>query len=240
MSDDARGRLMGMATFLYLHGAGDHGASWELVAARIRAEGHAVVAPDLPCDEEVPLDAYVDAAVDAVDAVAALGAAGDVADDLVVVAQSLAGFVAPIVATRVPVRVLVLVAAMVPRPGETAGEWWEASGQQAAYRAQGLADESPEALFLHDVPADVVASSPAPREQAGRIFEDPFPLPAWPDVTTRFVLCRDDRLFPATWLRGMVRERLGIEPIEIPGGHCAYLSQPDAMADAVLRCWAER
>jgi pimeloyl-ACP methyl ester carboxylesterase len=220
-----------MATFLYLHGAGGRGASWDRVAAEVRRHGHAVVAPDLPSDEEVGLDAYVDAAVAAI---------GPPPTDLVVVAQSLSGFIAPLVATRVPVELIVLVAAMVPVPGESAGEWWGATGQGEAFTAQGLPDDSVETVFLHDVPAQVVASTPPPRDQAGRIFEDPWPLPAWPDVPTRFVLCRDDRLFPAPWLRSVVHDRLGIEPIEVPGGHCAFLSRPQEMADAVLRCWTER
>jgi hypothetical protein len=41
-------------------------------------------------------------------------------------------------------------------------------------------------------------------------------------------------------MRGVVRDRLGIEPDEIPGSHCAFLSQPRPMAAAILRAWDER
>ena len=58
-------------------------------------------------------------------------------------------------------------------------------------------------------------------------------------MPTRFVLCRDDRFFPAEWLRGVVRDRLGIEPDVIPGGHCAFWSHPTGWPSAVLGCWAE-
>jgi hypothetical protein len=34
-------------------------------------------------------------------------------------------------------------------------------------------------------------------------------------------------------MRRQVRERLGTEPIEIPGGHYAPLSNPDAVAGAL-------
>ena len=68
------------------------------------------------------------------------------------------------------------------------------------------------------------------RDQSAKPMSEPWPLSAWPDVPTSFVLCRDDRLFPAGWLRGVVRDRLGIEADEIPGGHCAALSRPRELA----------
>ena len=54
------------------------------------------------------------------------------------------------------------------------------------------------------------------------------------DVPTRYLLCREDRLFPAAWTRALVRERLGIEADEIDGGHTPYLSRPEALADRLL------
>ncbi len=218
-----------MATFVGLHGAAGHGAYWRYVAAELEARGHDFVAVDLPCDQEVGLVAYTEAVVDAV---------GDRDDDLVLVAQSLAGLVAPLVCEVVRVELMVLVAAMVPRPGETGLEWWEHTAHADALAAQRLPDNAPETLFTHDVPPEVLASVPPPRRQTATLFEEPWPLTRWPHVETRFLLCRDDRFFPAAWLRDIVRDRLGIEPQEIPGGHCAFLSQPRAFADALIACWA--
>jgi pimeloyl-ACP methyl ester carboxylesterase len=219
-----------MATFVCLHGAGGRASYWDLVGARLRRHGHDVVAVDLPCEEEVGLDAYTDVVVADI---------GDRRDDVVLVAQSLAGFVAPLVCTRTPVELMVLLAAMVPRPGESGEAWWANTGHAQAVAAQHLPDDSPETLFVHDVPADVLAATEPPRDQTSTLLAEPWPLAAWPDVSTRFVLARDDRFFPAEWLRGVVHDRLGIEPIEIPGGHCAFLSQPDAVASAILQCWME-
>lgn len=219
-----------MATFVCIHGAGGRVSYWDLVAAELQPHGHTVVAVEMPCDEAVGLDAYTAAVVDAI---------GGHPGPLVIVAQSLGGFIAPLVCAEVPIDLMVLVAAMVPRPGESGGEWWANTGQAAALAAQGLPDDSPETLFTHDVPAEVLASVQPPREQTGTLFEEPWPLAAWPDVPTRFIVCGDDRFFPAEWLRGVVRDRLGIEPDEIPGGHCAFLSQPRALAEAVLQCWDE-
>jgi hypothetical protein len=38
-------------------------------------------------------------------------------------------------------------------------------------------------------------------------------------------------MFPADWMRGVVRERLGIEPDEIESGHCPALSRPSDLAE---------
>ena len=126
---------------------------------------------DLPCEQAVGLSAYASAVVDAI---------GDRGRDVVLVAQSLAGFVVPLVCTQVPVELMVLVAAMVPRPGESAAEWWANTGHEKAVAAQRLPDDSPATLFTHDVPAEVLASLEPPRLQTSTLFEEPWPLDAWP------------------------------------------------------------
>jgi pimeloyl-ACP methyl ester carboxylesterase len=86
-------------------------------------------------------------------------------------------------------------------------------------------------MFLHDVPDDVVGESVAHlRAQSATPFEKPWPRDAWPDVPTRFLLCRDDRFFPAEFQRRVVRERLGIVPDEMDGGHLPALSRPQELA----------
>src|SRR5687767_11308328 len=141
-----------MATFVLLHGAGSDSWYWHLVTPLLEAAGHDVVAVDLPCDDDTAgLADYVDTVVDAV---------GD-RQGLVLVAQSLAGFTAPLVAERVPVDLIVLVAAMVPAPGETAGDWWTNTGQGEAMEALAVAegrepeDWDPATVFLHDLPPEL-------------------------------------------------------------------------------------
>jgi pimeloyl-ACP methyl ester carboxylesterase len=206
-----------MATYLLLHGAGGDSWHWHLVAPLLRQRGHDVVAPDLPTgDASANLDAYVDAAV---------GALGD-RGDVTVVAQSLSGFVAPVVAARRPVAALVLVNAMIPLPGETAGEWWSATGHV-------FPDPFDEVeIFLHDVPRDVRAAAAAhAHPQADRVFADPLPLDAWPDVPTRAVVCREDRFFTAEFQTRVLRDRLGLEPELLDSGHCPALSRPEALVE---------
>jgi pimeloyl-ACP methyl ester carboxylesterase len=183
---------------------------------------------DLPGDDAAAgLPEYVDVVTDAI---------GD-RTGVILVAQSMAGFTAPLVCERVPVELLVLVAAMTPTPGERPGDWWANTGQPKAAREfaaeEGRAwseEFDPMAVFLHDVPADVVAEGiDHERDQSDTPFQDPWPLAAWPDVPTRFLLCRHDRLLPPDLQRRVVQERLGITPDEMDGGHLPALAHPNEL-----------
>lgn len=160
----------------------------------------------------------------------------------VLVAQSMGGLTAPLVAARVPVRGIVLVNAMVPVPGETGGEWWAATGQaeaqaEAAARA-GRAFDPGDVVdaFLHDVPADLLTHQElaAPAPQSGTPFTEPWPLVAWPAVPTRVLAGRADRFFPLGFQRRVARERLGLPVEELPGGHLLALSHPVELVDRLL------
>jgi len=213
-----------VSTFVLIHGAGDGAWSWHLVAAELDQRGHDVIAVDLPSDDEsAGLSEYAGCVIDAI---------GD-RTDLVVVGQSLGGFTAPLVCDRVPVDLLVLVAAMVPSPGETVQEWWSNTGHGEASRGEAAAeDDDPYATFFHDVSPELAAEA-LRRERPVSVtpMAEPWPLEAWPDVPTKFLLCRDDRMFPADWMRGVVRDRLGFDPDEMDGGHCIALSRPKELAD---------
>ena len=164
----------------------------------------------------------------------------EVDDFLDLVAQSMAGFTAPLVCDRLPVRLLVLLNAMIPDPGETGGGWWENTGQHKAYAelaaAQGrvLSDEfDVVGVFFHDVPDDVTAEAlqRGGPEQSDTPFTQPWPADRWPDVPTRVLVGRDDRLFPLEFQRRVAQERLGLPVDEIPGGHLLALSRPRELAD---------
>ncbi|GIE91208.1 alpha/beta hydrolase [Actinoplanes regularis] len=209
-----------MATFVLIHGAGDVGWYWHLVTAELRARGHDTVAPDLPCsDDAAGLPEYVDTVVDAI---------GD-RTDLVVVGQSLGGFTAPLVCDRVAVDLLVLVAPMIPAPGEAPTDYWTATryGDEARDQYDDTID-----LFYQDVPPELAAEAlrRAPGQSTTRMAE-PSPMLAWPDVPTRVLSCRDDRLLPTGYLRRVARDRLGITPDEMDGGHTPALSRPHDLAN---------
>jgi pimeloyl-ACP methyl ester carboxylesterase len=218
-----------MATFVLIHGAGDVGWYWHLVAAELRARGNEAIAPDLPCDDDsAGLPEYVDTVV---------GAIGD-RTDLVVVGQSLGGFVAPLVCDRVPVELLVLVAPMIPVPGEAPADYW--TDTRYGEEERGQYDDTI-AVFYQDVPPELAAEAlKRGRDQSEVRLGEPSPLKAWPDVPTRVLLCRDDHLMPAAFLRRVAQERLGITPDEIDGGHTPALSRPHELADRLIAYAAEQ
>ena len=146
---------------------------------------------------------------------------------MVVVAQSFGGYVAPIVADRIDARLVVLVAAMIPSPGKSAEEMFATT----RWEPEQLQDSSVHAVFYHDVPRELAEEALSRgRRQSDTPGREPWPLPAWPATETRFIVCRNDRFFPASWLRPLVRDRLGIEPDEIDSGHCPALSRPRELA----------
>jgi alpha-beta hydrolase superfamily lysophospholipase len=209
-----------VAAFAFIHGAGDAGWYWHLVMAELEKRGHDTVAPDLPCDDDsAGLPEYADTVA---------AAAGD-RDGLVVVAQSLGGFVAPLVCDLIPVALLVLVAPMIPAPGEAPADYWSATGYADEPREQY---DDAVARFYQDVPPELVAAARTrSRGQSEARMGEPSPLRAWPDVPTRVLLCRDDHLLPPAFVRRVARERLGITPDEIDGGHAPALSRPRELAD---------
>jgi pimeloyl-ACP methyl ester carboxylesterase len=212
-----------LATFALIHGAGDVGWYWHLVEAELRRRGHETVAPDLPCeDDSAGLSAYADTVIDAI---------GN-CTELVIVAQSFGAFTAPLVCDRVDTQLLVLLAGLVPAAGERAEDWWTNTGYEREPREHY---DDMMAVFYHDVPTDLAEEAiRRGRTQSETPTREPWPLDAWPNVLTRFLLCREDRLLPAGFLRRVVRERLGIVPDEIDAGHCAALSRPGEVADRLV------
>lgn len=218
-----------MSTFALIHGAGDVGWYWHLVAAELRSLGHDVVAPDLPADDETAtLTDYAATVIDAI---------GD-REDVVVVGQSFGAFTAPLVADRIPTDALVLVAGMIPSPGESPDEWWANTGYQAAVAEQAARDggltgnDDPYVSFCHDVPRELAeeALSKERAHPSQASMAEPWPLDSWPSVPTKFVLCSEDRFFPPDFFRRLVKERLDIVPEEIAAGHCVALSRPRELA----------
>ncbi len=203
-----------VATFALVHGGGGSAWDWHLVVPELARRGHEASAVDLPIED--PSAGWSEHA----DAVA--GAVGKRPGPVVVVGHSLGAFTAPLVCERRPVALLVLVAGMIPAAGERFDAWWT----QAGYEDSGLDD-----VFYHDVPPELAAEAQRrERDEQARALREPWPLDAWPPIPTRYLVCRDDRLFTAGWARRHARERLGIEADEMPGGHYVTLSRPAELA----------
>ncbi len=223
-----------MPTFVLIPGAGADPRVYRATIQALGALGHEAIAPSLPLHDRSARPS---------DHARAVASFVPRRVDLVVVAQSLGAFTGPLVAAAVPTAPLILLAPMVPRPGETAGEWWANTHHERAIaglleRHGPIRSWGPDALdevFLHDVEPAVAREherfSGAPGEG---MFAEPWPLAAWPEVSTRVLVPSEDRLFPLVFQRRIARERLGLEIDEMSGGHLPMLSRPRELAERLV------
>jgi pimeloyl-ACP methyl ester carboxylesterase len=221
-----------MSTFVLIPGSGGTAWYWHRVVPLLQAAGHDAVAVDLPGDDPgAGLPEYTSLVIEAIGG----------RENVVLVAASLGGFTAAPVAAKVPVGGLVFVNAMIPVPGETAGDWWGHTGapeaRVAAAEQGGYGTDFDLAVyFLHDVPPEVAAAGePYQRPEVDAVFGSPCDFGSWPAVPIRAVAGADDRFFPADFQRAQIRDRLGIEADVLPGGHLIALSQPEALTRYLLR-----
>jgi predicted alpha/beta hydrolase family esterase len=219
------------STFVLIPGAGGNAGYWDRLVAELERRGCEAIAVDIAQDDPaLGLPEYARLVEQAI---------GD-RDDVVLVAQSLGGFTAPMVTT--PVRRIVLLNAMVPLPGETPGAWWDATGSGAARREADLAaGRDPEfdmdTHFLHDLDDEArtaLFAGPPPRDIAESMWGQPCDFERWPDVALHVLAGRDDRFFPVGFQQRVARERLGVEADVIPGGHLVAAANPSLVADKLL------
>jgi pimeloyl-ACP methyl ester carboxylesterase len=224
----------GMAepSFILLPGAGGMAWYWHRVVPLLEQAGCEAIAVDLPADDPSKgLDDYADVVIRAIGARA----------KVVLVAQSLAGFTAPLICAHKAARGLIFVNAMIPQPGETPGAWWGNTGaveaRTAAARSGGYTPQFDlPTYFLHDVPEAVLRGGPPhQREQSDPVFGQPCQFERWPGIPMQVIAAVDDRFFPVEFQKRVARERLGAEAEVIRGGHLVALSQPEELADRLLR-----
>ncbi|HYX83419.1 MAG TPA: alpha/beta fold hydrolase [Gaiellales bacterium] len=220
-----------MSAFVLIPGAGGVAWYWHRVVPLLEAAGHQAIAVDLPGDDQsAGLPEYARLGVDAVGG----------RDDVVLAAQSLGAFTAPLVAARAPVRAIVLVNAMIPAPGETPGAWWDNTGaiqaREAAAEERGYERSFDVTVyFLHDLPPEVAAAGEShQRPEADAAFASVCDFDGWAPVPIQVVAGADDRFFPLAFQRRLARERLGVEVDVLPGGHLIALSQPERLAAYLL------
>jgi pimeloyl-ACP methyl ester carboxylesterase len=219
-----------MASFVLIPGAGGMAWYWHRVTPLLQTAGHEVIAVELPGDDsKAGLRAFADRVVEAIAA----------RSNIVLVAQSLGGFTAPLVCERVAVKQLILNA-MIPNPGESAGAWGEATGSSKARlkaaRERGYSEEFEEATyFFHDVPPHILKEGAKhKREQSDTIWAEACAFKAWPDIPIHVIAGADDRLFAAEFQRRIAHERLGVEPDVLKGGHLIALANPRGLADRLI------
>ena len=215
-----------MSTFVLIPGAGGTAWYWHRTVPLLQRAGHEAIAVDLPGDDPTAgLPEYTRLVTDAIGG----------RDDVVLVAQSLGAFTAPLVAAKIPLRSLVFVNAMIPAPGETPGAWWDNTGWLAGPHGRGRTGR-----LRHGIrPGRLLPARRAARGRGRRrahqrpeadvVFGSVCDFGAWPAVPIRAVAGAEDRFFPAAFQRG-----LAAGPARHRGGRAAGWS-PDRPVTARAR-----
>jgi pimeloyl-ACP methyl ester carboxylesterase len=216
----------GRFTFGLIHG-GAHGAwCFEKLIAALASRGHPAVAMDLPCeDDEAGAAEYARVVTDAL--------AGS-QEPVVLVAHSLGGLTAPLVAAARPVQLMIFIAALLPVPGFSLNEQ-RCSEPQPMFAYHGGVAGLRDRFFNTCSPADADWAMARLRRQALKPFTEITPLRQWPSVPSAYLLCTEDHACNPDWARRAARERLGVEPVELPGSdHSPFLNRPAQLADLLV------
>jgi pimeloyl-ACP methyl ester carboxylesterase len=227
-----------VTTFALLHG-GSHGRwCWARVVPLLHERNIQTHCPDLPMS---------DVATGVRDwAEVVVAALSQIEDEVILVGHSMAGLALPIVATMRPVARMVFLAAWVPTPGRSYAEYLsapEGHGSLTLPLERITVDEQGRHVVPDDVAAEIFYHVASPEDTcraverltpiAATAAVEPCPIPAWPDVPNSYILMTEDRAVLPEWSRRVARERLGVEPVELPGGHCSFYSRPQQFADVV-------
>jgi len=159
-------------------------------------------------------------------------------EEAVVVAHSASGLFLPLVAPLVPTKLMLFLAAAIPIPGMRFLDQFTPDPTvmfNPEWIGQNPVEDDAVALkfLFHDCSPEVATWALTTRVDwyPQRLYEEPCPLSDWPDVPSQYILCQEDRTVRPEWGRRAARERLGVEAIELPGGHCPHVSRPWELAD---------
>jgi pimeloyl-ACP methyl ester carboxylesterase len=214
-----------MSDVVLIHSTGQGAAGWELVVRALAERGQAAHAVELPSDPDLLAADYAELVRGQVGAVAAP----------VVLAHSGAGPLLPATARALEACYQVWLAAWVPDPDasfvDDAGRHARAAFDPGWIGKDPTEDDAVAAAFLyHDCDEATLEWALSTR----RLF---LPrgvhgerLSLAPEIPSTYVVAARDRTIRPQWQRRMARERLGVEPIEVPTGHCPNVSQPDRLA----------
>ncbi|TDP97181.1 alpha/beta fold hydrolase [Labedaea rhizosphaerae] len=220
--------------FVLLHGTSQGPRGWQLLIDTLAGRGHRAIAVDFPTGRpELLAHDYARIAADQVDV-----------ETPVVVAHSGAGLLLPAVADALDARHLVWLAAPVPdfaggssfvdqitQDGpELVGDEWRSSGTEST------TDPVVAAYFgFHDCDLATLrwAVTTMRLFYPQAVYAEAAPPP--PRRPSTAVVPRHDRTLRPEWMARVARERLGVEPVEVDGGHFPHVSRPEELADILVR-----
>lgn len=225
-----------MTTFVLVHGAWHGPSCWARLVPALQQLGHQAVAVDLPSD---------DVKSSTKDYVAAIEKQITDPADTVLVAHSMSGLIAPVVAARLPLRELVFLSALLPLPGKSwrdqlaaskpmAPEFYDTflprqrkdDGGRSYWNAADAAE-----LFYHDcTPDDADLATAALRPQASTPLAETTPLTGAPRVACRYIVCDKDRAVSPSWAAQAAVDRFGAVVTHLDSSHSPFWSRPAELA----------
>jgi hypothetical protein len=209
-----------------IHSTGQGAAGWERVVQALTRRGQTAHVVELPSDPDLVAAGYAGLIRRHVGAVAAP----------IVLAHSGAGPLLPAAARALQACHQVWLAAWVPDPEASFFEEIDRHPRAAFHPdwigKDPIEDDAVAAAFLyHDCDEATLEWALSTR----RLF---LPLGVYgqrlslaPEIPSTYIVAAHDRTIRPGWQRRMARERLGVEPLEIPSGHCPNVSRPDRLAE---------
>src|SRR5438132_3499784 len=226
-----------MSIFCLVNGSTQNPLCWKLLIPELEKHGHQTITPSLPVDEPAASGTrYAEVIAQALE---------DASDNVVLVGHSASGMFIPLVPSLRPIRRLVYLAALIPKPGASIRDQlttdpdmlnpeWVATCR--AGNDPSTNDEVAIKFLFHDCQPEAInlGLTTRIRMYAERAMTEIFPLKALLEVPSSYIVCSDDRTITPDWSRRTARERLGVETIELPAGHCPYLSRLSQLADVLI------
>ena len=220
-----------MSLFCLVHGSGQGPSGWDLLVRELSRRGHETLCADLPTHEpEASATRYAKVIANAL---------ACESERAIVVAHSASGMFLPLVPQYCDIDLMVFLAAAVPEPGRSLRERFQADRRMFNPEWIGkdpINDHAVAREFLfHDCEPGIAdwALTTLRLMYARAAIEEPCPLQRWPQLPSAYILATEDRTVNPDWWREEVKRLLNISPVELPGGHCPYVSRPAALADVL-------
>jgi pimeloyl-ACP methyl ester carboxylesterase len=215
-----------MSLFCLVHGSTQDPSGWNLLVPELQRLGHETILVDLPIDQpDASATVYANRIADSI-----------ASDDAIVVAHSASGLFLPLVPAKHPVARIVFLAAVIPQIGKSLIDQVhsEPDMMNPDWRGKNPIEDDKAAMefLFHDCEPRVASWAMTTRRlmMARQAMLEICPLNQWPPVQCSSIVCTADRTIQPAWSRRVARERLGLEPVELDGGHCPHVSRPVALA----------
>ena len=207
----------------------------------LEVRGHTAIAMDLPVEDgAATFDDY---------ALVVTEAAASVDGDVVLVGHSLGSMVIPLVAAARPASAIVFLCGVIPNLHGT--PWDDAPQLEEPGTFDGLVTDADgssvwstleaatHAFYSDCTPDDARRAYQRLRRQNSRSLWNRYPLTTWPTARRIAMIGAADRTVTPAYSRAVCRARLGVDPVELPGGHSPFLARPAELADALVSALAD-